>query len=266
MENEEKKEPRVKALLYGQIEGDKVQRFNGDFFKNEVDGLYDVVCRPFVKYSEALGCKVNSRVVQINGQKVFCIFFMDGSVWEVEKGWRKDDGLGTMTQWIWQTYQSLSRVTKFDEPEEKKLATNLKGKIFGIDFDGTCVMHEFPKIGADVPRCVEVLKEIIAAGGKLILWTMRCNHTELPKSDDKDIHCEAGQYLDDAVNWFKERDIPLFGIQCNPGQHTWSKSPKAYAHIYIDDAALGCPLIKIGNDRPYVDWVVVEALLFPEKF
>ena len=39
--------------------------------------------------------------------------------------------------------------------------------IFGIDFDGTCVTHEFPNIGKDI-GAVPVLRDIVAAGHKLI--------------------------------------------------------------------------------------------------
>jgi hypothetical protein len=49
----------------------------------------------------------------------------------------------------------------------------------------------------------------------------------------------------------------------NPTQKEWTSSPKCYAHIYIDDAALGCPLVKGENgERDYVDWTAVEKLLF----
>jgi hypothetical protein len=73
----------------------------------------------------------------------------------------------------------------------------------------------------------------------------------------------SGNYLTDAVNWFKERDIPLYGIQTNPKQNTWTKSPKAYAQLYIDDAALGCPLKYDPQISrvPFVDWEVVEEML-----
>lgn len=150
-----------------------------------------------------------------------------------------------------------------------------KDVIFGIDFDGTCVTHEFPKVGKTLPYSVEVLKRIVDEGGKLILWTMRCNHTEQPIVDKDQpntnnpiIECDADNYLDHAKKWFEENNIPLWGCQCNPNQHTWTQSPKAYCHIYIDDAALGCPTMmdKTFSERPYVDWVIVEALLFPEEY
>ena len=116
--------------------------------------------------------------------------------------------------------------------------------IIAVDFDGTCVEHAFPDIGADVPRAVEALQDLVKDGHQLILWTMRSD-------------LDDGAFLTDAVNWFEKNEIPLWGVNANPQQSEsgWSMSPKAYAHLYIDDAALGCPLIpgKQG-DRPMVDW------------
>jgi hypothetical protein len=54
----------------------------------------------------------------------------------------------------------------------------------------------------------------------------------------------------------------LFGINENPTQKSWTASPKVYAHIYIDDAALGCPLTTDSFvTKPYVDWSEVEKQL-----
>lgn len=114
-----------------------------------------------------------------------------------------------------------------------------------IDFDGTCVTHEYPKVGVDLPNCIKVLQNIIYSGNRLILNTMR-----------------SGEKLKDAVDWFRKNDIPLYGIQINPTQKEWTESPKCYAQLYIDDAALGCPLSYPGeNTRPYVDWYKVEIML-----
>lgn len=107
-----------------------------------------------------------------------------------------------------------------------------------IDFDGTCVTHEYPRVGKDI-GAVPVLKMFIEAGHKLILNTMR-----------------SGKELADAVKWFEDNNIPLYGANENPTQKSWTASPKVYAHLYIDDAALGCPL-KIDpnvSGRPFVDW------------
>jgi len=128
-----------------------------------------------------------------------------------------------------------------------------------IDFDGTVVTHEFPKVGSEI-GAVPVLRELVDKGHRLILFTMRSD-VDKPYSKDKDISTEAGNYLTDAINWFSEREIPLYGIQKNPTQHTWTTSPKAYGQIIIDDAALGCPLIHGIAERPYVDWQQVREQL-----
>lgn len=130
--------------------------------------------------------------------------------------------------------------------------------IIAIDFDGTCVTHEFPNIGRDI-GAVPALKALVASGHQLILWTMRSNqeYIEVPAATAlSDIRaCPANDYLDQAVNWFKENGIELYGINENPAQKSWTSSPKAFAHMYIDDASVGCPLRKAGDvERPFVDW------------
>lgn len=134
-----------------------------------------------------------------------------------------------------------------------------------IDFDGTVVTHEFPQVGSDV-GAVPVLKELVKNGHRLILFTMRSDVIDPIKNDKEhsEIIAECGNYLTDAVNWFKEREIPLYGIQRNPSQDSWTSSPKAYGQIIIDDAALGCPLtfgFPVPEKRPFVDWVKVRKWL-----
>ncbi|MCB9047702.1 MAG: hypothetical protein H6550_16325 [Chitinophagales bacterium] len=120
-----------------------------------------------------------------------------------------------------------------------------------IDFDGTCVTHAYPSVGKDI-GAQSVLLELVANGHNLILFTMR-----------SDGRMDGTTPLTDALDWFRRNDIPLYGIQSNPTQHTWTQSPKAYGHIYIDDAALGCPLMrdKSASPRPFVDWVRVREIL-----
>lgn len=124
--------------------------------------------------------------------------------------------------------------------------------IICIDFDGTCVSHEFPKVGKEI-GATPILKELVAKGHQLILWTMRSNVTD-PESVDPAIHTEKGDFLTEAINWFKERDIPLYAINQNPDQMTWTASPKAFAHYYIDDKSIGIPL----TDQGYVDWSTLK--------
>lgn len=127
-----------------------------------------------------------------------------------------------------------------------------------IDFDGTCVTHEYPMVGRSV-GAEPVLKELVEKGHQLILFTMRSNR-KVKSLWGKETE---ENYLDDAIQWFAEREILLHAIQENPDQKEWTDSPKAYAQLYIDDAALGCPLIfpESGDDRPYVDWVKAREML-----
>ena len=126
----------------------------------------------------------------------------------------------------------------------------MKNLIICVDFDGTCVTHEYPNIGKEI-GATEVLKQLTDKKHKLILFTMR-----------------SGKELQDAINWFKERDIPLFGINENPEQHTWTSSPKPYANLYIDDAAYGCPIKydRILSSRPFVNWDIIKTNLNQSLF
>ena len=114
-----------------------------------------------------------------------------------------------------------------------------------VDFDGTCVEHDYPEVGLDVEGAVETLKELQSRGHRIILYTMR-----------------SGSKLDAAVRWFKERKIALWAVNENPEQRKWTESPKVYADFYIDDSALGCPITFIDGVRHHVvNWAKVRILL-----
>jgi hypothetical protein len=118
--------------------------------------------------------------------------------------------------------------------------------IIGVDFDGTCVTHEFPKMGREI-GAPPVLHELVAAKCRLILWTVR-----------------YGQTLEEAVQWFQGHQIPLWGINERPDQKEFSLSPKICVDHLIDDSALGMPLKQgLPGERPYVDWGIVRAILQP---
>ena len=115
--------------------------------------------------------------------------------------------------------------------------------IIAVDFDGTCVKHEYPDVGEDCPNAVDVLRRL-SEKHQLILYTMR-----------------SGVYLTHAVQWFHVNKIPLSGIQYSPGQTDWTSSNKCYAQLYIDDAAFGAPLITGDHSRPYINWEAVRDVL-----
>jgi len=113
-----------------------------------------------------------------------------------------------------------------------------------VDFDGTCVVHAYPRLGRDV-GAVPVLKALAQRGHRLILNTMR-----------------SGKELVEAQQWFIDNGIPLYGVNRNPDQDSWTTSPKVYAHLYIDDAALGAPLVAGENgERDYIDWNATAVYL-----
>ena len=120
-----------------------------------------------------------------------------------------------------------------------------KPVIIAVDFDGTIVKHEYPKIGEPVPGAIDWIKRWQTERALIILWTMR-----------------SGKYLDEAVEYLSVNGISLFGVNINPTQEAWTNSPKAYAQLYIDDAAFGCPLCEEDGMRPFVNWDIVGKQVY----
>ncbi len=135
--------------------------------------------------------------------------------------------------------------------------------IIAIDFDGTIVKHEFPKIGEPVPFAIHVMKKLQKAGHQLILYTMRGDKDTPNTGNGKEISdTPPEKFLTQAVEYCREQGIEFWAVNNNPDQHTWTNSPKVYAHMYIDDAAFGCPLWSDKeSDRPYVNWGIVDLKL-----
>lgn len=120
--------------------------------------------------------------------------------------------------------------------------------IIAVDFDGTIVKHEFPDIGPPVPGAIKALLALQEEGHKLILWTVR-----------------IGVALQAAKKYCEGQGIKFWGVNENPGQKYWNGSPKAYAEVYIDDSALGCPVVEGQHERGFVDWPAVMAQLGVSK-
>ena len=124
-----------------------------------------------------------------------------------------------------------------------------KNAVLAIDYDGTCVTNvDPPEIGESI-GAAPWLRMFVVAGARLVLWT-----------------CRDGEGLKAAIEWFRDNDIPLWSIQANPEQGTWSISPKLHAHLFIDDRGYGMPLTVTNGSKPHVDWeevgpkVLVELL------
>jgi hypothetical protein len=119
---------------------------------------------------------------------------------------------------------------------------NGESPVIAVDFDGTIVENRYPEIGREIPGAINWLKVFQESGIRLILWTVR-----------------DGDELSDAYEYLVSRGIKIWDVNTNPGHG--SNSLKPYANAYIDDAAIGVPLMGgKGGRRPYVDWSQVGPM------
>jgi hypothetical protein len=98
--------------------------------------------------------------------------------------------------------------------------------IIGVDFDGTIVEDKYPEIGKELPFATDTLKMLSKAHHRLILWTVR-----------------EGKYLEDAVNWCRERGVEFYAVNRDYPEETTENndhfSRKIKADVWIDDRNLG---------------------------
>ena len=110
--------------------------------------------------------------------------------------------------------------------DEKK-----KNLFLAIDFDGTIVKHDFPRIGSLMPGAKEAINALHGHGHKIIVWTVR-NHTE----GEFDREATIGGVQD----FLDKHGIRYDTINENhPDLDFHTESRKVYADIYIDDRNLG---------------------------
>jgi hypothetical protein len=111
-----------------------------------------------------------------------------------------------------------------------------------VDFDGTIVEHEYPRIGKPIPFALEVLKKLQREDHhKIILWTMR-----------------EGDLLQEAINFCAKKGVTFYAHNRNfPEEEYQEGSPrKLSADIFIDDRNIGglldwgiiYKIIKSGNN------------------
>ena len=107
-----------------------------------------------------------------------------------------------------------------------------------VDFDGTIVEHEYPKIGKEKLFAFRTLKELEKLGARLILWTFR-----------------AGKELDEAVEYCRQNGIEFYAVNKNYPEEVIDEtvSRKIDADVYIDDKNLG----------GFPGWSEVWQILFP---
>lgn len=120
-----------------------------------------------------------------------------------------------------------------------------------VDFDGTIVDHRYPDIGPFAPYALEYLsKWQDNPAVELCLYTMRCANGP------------DGDTLGQAVKCCGGMGIVFDIVNSRESDREWTSSPKLYAHVYIDDAAAGTPMIHPASfKRPCVDWSVIGPLV-----
>ncbi len=113
--------------------------------------------------------------------------------------------------------------------------------IIAVDFDGTIVEHEYPKIGKPKLFAFETMKALQEKGHQLILWTYR-----------------SGDELKEAVEFCKKNGIEFYAVNKNYPEEVYdeSMSRKIMADVYIDDRNIG----------GFLDWSEIWKLLNPDIY
>lgn len=104
-------------------------------------------------------------------------------------------------------------------------------QIIAIDFDGTIVEHEFPKIGPLRKNAKEVINRLYEEGFRIVIWTCRTSQDYFDGQHQPTIW-HVKEFLD-------KEGIPYEAINHNVPGLDFEPYPKIYAHIYIDDRQLG---------------------------
>ena len=95
-----------------------------------------------------------------------------------------------------------------------------------VDFDGTIVTHEYPRIGTEIPFAIETLKMLAKDNHRLTLWSVR-----------------EGELLQEAIDWCKERGVEFWAVNKDYPEEERDKnehySRKLKADYFIDDRNIG---------------------------
>ena len=145
-----------------------------------------------------------------------------------------------------------------------------------VDFDGTCI-PALP-IGSKIENyntgAERVLKKLVSANHKIVLWTVRNDSSQNPYNVvNKQFTGKTS--LSEAVSWFMDKEIPLYGINEVPDETSKvGTGRKILGDYLIDDTAVGTPLrwVKIKYfsyltdsystiETYHVDWDKIECYL-----
>ncbi|MGM9837428.1 MAG: BT0820 family HAD-type phosphatase [Paludibacteraceae bacterium] len=97
--------------------------------------------------------------------------------------------------------------------------------VIAVDFDGTIVTHDYPRIGKPIPFAIQTLKKLQAEDHhQLILWTVR-----------------ERELLQAAVDYCASKGLEFYAVNSNYPEEDPAKrvNRKVTADLYIDDRNLG---------------------------
>ena len=105
-----------------------------------------------------------------------------------------------------------------------------------VDFDGTIVEHEYPKIGKPIPFAFDVLKKLQREEGHtLILWTVR-----------------EGNLLQEAIDYCEQNGLTFYAANRNhPDERRGDAPRKLTADLFIDDRNIG----------GLIDWGIIYRII-----
>ena len=114
--------------------------------------------------------------------------------------------------------------------------------LIAVDFDGTIVQHEYPKIGKEIPFAIDTLKRLQSEFHHLlVLWTVR-----------------EGKELEEAVEYCRARGLEFYAINASYPEEVLEEgyvSRKVNVDLFIDDRGLG----------GLPDWGVIYRMIADKK-
>lgn len=128
-----------------------------------------------------------------------------------------------------------------------------------LDFDGTVVEHDYPRIGKPVPMALEVIRKLSLHNYWIILNTYRVDLVNKYLLPDREA---ASKELDECLTYFVNNGIVIDAI-VRPEKrkpYAWNiENALEKKIIYIDDVAPRIPLISSTSvNRPMVDWKTLD--------
>ena len=115
--------------------------------------------------------------------------------------------------------------------------------IIAVDFDGTIVEHDYPRIGKPIPFAIETLKMLQQERNcRLILWSVR-----------------EGNLLQEAVDYCESKGLKFYAANKNFPEEESPSPRKLNVDLFIDDRNVGglpewgviYKLIKAGGNSLY---------------